>query len=212
MSHSTGAPAAGVRQVRKQRTRRALMDAALALLEDQSLGSLGLREVARTAGIAPTAFYRHFAGVADLGVALVDEALGSLHGTIRTTLAATGDSEERIAGTVELIGRLVADSPAHVLFLARERHGGVRRVREAIGGELDRFAAEVADALAALPEGRGWERADLLMLARLYVDLMVTTASALLAAGPDPAARERVADEARRRMRLVTLGSRHWLD
>ncbi|WP_175411483.1 TetR family transcriptional regulator, partial [Streptomyces sp. TRM64462] len=185
MSHTPGATS-GVRRAQKQKTRQALLDAALALLEDQSLSSLGLREVTRAVGIAPTAFYRHFRDTADLGVALVDETLGSLHGPIRTTLATTGGSEERIAGTVELIAALVRDFPAHVRFLVRERHGGVRAVRDAIGGQLDRFASEVADELARLPESRGWRRDDLLMLAGLYVDLMVMTASAFLAAGPAP--------------------------
>ncbi|MDT9680528.1 TetR family transcriptional regulator [Streptomyces sp. TRM76323] len=210
MSHTIGGT--GVRQARKQRTRQSLLDAALVLLEEQSLSSLGLREVTRAAGIAPTAFYRHFRDMADLGVALVEESLGSLHTTVRANLAATVDSEQRIAGAVELVARLVREHPAYVRFLARERHGGVRPVRDAIGGELDRFAVEAAAELARLPEASQWRRDDLLMLARLYVDLMVTTASALLAAGPDAAARERVEGEARRRLRLVALGSRHWLD
>ncbi|MEU2179965.1 TetR family transcriptional regulator [Streptomyces thermolilacinus] len=213
MSHTSGGAAvAGVRRARKLRTRQALLDAALALLEERSLSGLGLREVTRAAGIAPTAFYRHFTGMADLGVALVEESLGGLHATVRANLAATVDSERRIAGTVDLVARLVREQPAHVRFLARERHGGVRPVRDAIGGELDRFTAEVAEALAGLPESAGWRRKDLLMLARLYVDLMATTAFALLEAGPDGAARERVEGEARRRLRLVALGSRHWLD
>lgn len=55
MSHSLG-----VRQAQKQKTRQALLDAALGLLEEQSLSSLGLREVTRVVGVAPTAFYRHF--------------------------------------------------------------------------------------------------------------------------------------------------------
>ncbi|MEV3988906.1 TetR family transcriptional regulator [Streptomyces sp. NPDC049837] len=205
MSHTSG-----IRQAQKQKTRQALLDAALQLLEDQSLSSLGLREVTRAVGVAPAAFYRHFRDTADLGVALVDEALGSLHGTIRTTLAATGDSDERIAATVELIAGLVREYPAHVRFIARERHGGVAPVREAIGGQLDRFAREVADELAGHPESTGWERDDLLMLAGLYVDHMVMTASAFLATPPD--AWDRVARTARRQLRLVSLGRRHWLD
>ncbi len=66
MSHSE---AGGVRQAQKQRTRQALLDAALGLLEEQSLSSLGLREVTRVVGVAPTAFYRHFRDLGELGVA-----------------------------------------------------------------------------------------------------------------------------------------------
>ena len=43
-------------------------------------------------GVAPTAFYRHFRDTAELGVALVEEALGSLHGMIGAILAETGDT------------------------------------------------------------------------------------------------------------------------
>ncbi|WP_151898121.1 TetR family transcriptional regulator [Streptomyces sp. C8S0] len=210
MSHITATT--GVRQARKQKTRQALLDAALGLLEEQSLSSLGLREVTRAVGITPTAFYRHFRDTADLGVALVEEALGSLHGTIRTTLATTGDSEERIAGTVELIAALVRDFPAHVRFVAREQHGGVRAVRDAIAAQLEQFAREVAEELEGQPETAGWRPDDVLMLAGLYVDHMVMTASAFLAAGQDAEARDEVALRARRRMRLIVIGSRHWLD
>ncbi|RMF19514.1 MAG: HTH-type transcriptional repressor FabR, partial [Gammaproteobacteria bacterium] len=58
----------------KQRTRRALLDAALRQLgADKSFANLSLREVAREAGIAPTSFYRHFNDMEELGLALVDE-------------------------------------------------------------------------------------------------------------------------------------------
>lgn len=209
MSHTHG----GVRQAQKQRTRRSLMDAALGLLEDQGLSSLGLREVTRAVGVAPTAFYRHFKDTGDLGVALVEEALGSLHAMVLGALTGTGGSEERIGRTVEVITRHVDAYPAHVRFLARERHGGVQPVREAIDAELQRFAEEVAAALAADPGSAGWSEDDLRMLAGFYVDHMVATAVAFLdAAHEGPDAQERVAREARRRMRLISLGRRHWLD
>ncbi|MFF0739343.1 TetR family transcriptional regulator [Streptomyces sp. NPDC004111] len=212
MSHTApAAPPPGVRQAQKLKTRQALMDAALGLLEHQSLSSLGLREVTRSVGLAPTAFYRHFKDTAELGVALVEASLGGLHEAIRASLAApdADDSEARIALTVELIADLVRSAPAHVRFVARERHGGVRPVREAIGGQLKLFAEEVADSLGALPDSAGWSREDLEMLAGVYVDHMVMTASAFLEAGPDA---EATAELARRQLRLVSLGSRHWLD
>ncbi|WP_406409107.1 TetR family transcriptional regulator [Streptomyces halstedii] len=206
MSHTPG-----VRQAQKLRTRQALLDAALTLLEHQSLSSLGLREVTRSAGVTPTAFYRHFDGMAALGVALVEEALGSLHGMIGAVLAGTGDSEERLDRGVELIARHVAAQPAHFRFIAREQHGGVGPVREATAAQLRAFTEEVAAAVATEPESAGWDRPDLLMLAGLYVDHMVLTASALLdAAGPEE--EREVVRTARRRLRLVTLGRAHWLD
>ncbi|MBT3153564.1 TetR family transcriptional regulator [Streptomyces sp. CHD11] len=209
MSHTPG-----VRQARKQKTRQALLDAALQLLEGQSLSSLGLREVTRAAGIAPTAFYRHFRSVEDLGVALVGEALGSLHPMIRTTVSSTGDGEERIERAVDLIAGHVDAYPAHVRFIARERHGGVRSVREAIHGQLGLFTAEVGEALGKDAVSAGWSHEDVLMLAQLYVDLMLGTASLLLEgmAGSEAGARERVSRVAARQMRLIGIGRMHWLD
>jgi AcrR family transcriptional regulator len=207
MSHTLG-----IRQVQKQKTRQALLDAALGLLEDQSLSSLGLREVTRAVGVAPTAFYRHFRSTADLGVALVEEALGSLHPMIGTTVSGSGDSEDRIVRAVDLIAGHVQTQPAHVRFIARERHGGVQSVREAIREQLARFAEEVKDALAEHPESRGWNDDDLLMLAGLYVDHMLMAASAFLEAlDGSEAERERVARTASRQMRLISIGRHHWL-
>ncbi|WNI22321.1 TetR family transcriptional regulator [Streptomyces sp. ITFR-16] len=201
---------AGIRQTQKLRTRQALLDAALGLLEHQSLSSLGLREVTRAVGVTPTAFYRHFEDIPALGVALVEQTLGSLHGMIGAMLAETGDSEVRLDRGVELIRRHVREQPAHFRFIAREQHGGVGPVREAIAAQLRLFAEEVAAALAGEPESHGWNEEDLLMLGGLYVDHMVITASAMLDAGPDGDAQ--VARVARRRLRLVTLGRLHWLD
>ncbi|GLP71894.1 MULTISPECIES: TetR family transcriptional regulator [unclassified Streptomyces] len=208
MSHTLG-----IRQAQKQKTRQALLDAALVLLEEQSLSSLGLREVTRAVGVAPTAFYRHFRSTADLGVALVEEALGSLHPMIRTTVSTSDDHTQRIQRAVELIAGHVDAYPAHVRFIARERHGGVQPVREAIREQLARFGQEVKDELAKDPVSVGWSDDDLLMLANLYVDQMLITASLFLEALEAPAEeRERVCQVAERQMRLIGTGRQHWLD
>jgi AcrR family transcriptional regulator len=208
MSHTLG-----IRQAQKQKTRQALLDAALELLEEQSLSSLGLREVTRAVGVAPTAFYRHFRSTADLGVALVEEALGSLHPMIRNTVAGADTSDERITRAVELIAHHVHTHPAHVRFIARERHGGVQSVREAIRSQLGRFAEEVRAELAKDREAEGWSDEDLLMLAHLFVDQMLVTASLFLESlETTEEERERVTQLVTRQMRLISIGRQHWLD
>ncbi|MFG2552646.1 TetR family transcriptional regulator [Streptomyces sp. NPDC048581] len=208
MSHTLG-----IRQAQKQKTRQSLLDAALGLLEEQSLSSLGLREVTRAVGVAPTAFYRHFRSTADLGVALVEEALGSLHPMIRRIVTSAGDSDQRIERAVELIARHVETHPAHIRFIARERHGGVQSVREAIQDQLARFAEEVKVALTKDPVSEGWNDDDLLMLANLYVDQMLMAASLFLdALEASEEERRRVAQVATRQMRLISIGREHWLD
>ncbi|WP_030261844.1 TetR family transcriptional regulator [Streptomyces violens] len=209
MSHTIG-----VRQAQKQKTRQALLDAGLRLLAEQSLSSLGLREVTRMVGVAPAAFYRHFRDIPDLGVALVEESLGSLHVVIRAILAEQPGAEERIDRTVAVVEQYVRENPAHVRFIARERHGGVRAVRKAIAAELARFAAEVAAGLREQPVSDAWSDDDVLMLAEMYVDHLVMTASAILDAADDDdaVACDRIAERARRQLRLISLGRLHWTD
>ena len=202
----------GIRQARKQQTRRALLEAALRLLEHSSLGALGLREVTREAGIAPAAFYRHFADVRELGVALVDDSFGSLHALARDARADRPATEEVIRRTVEVIAAHVREHRPQLEFLARERHGSVQPVRAAIAAHLDAFADELAADLAAQPEAEGWSAADLRVLAEMYVNHTLLTATALLDAAPgDEAAQRRITATARTQLQLIAVGRRHWL-
>src|SRR5258707_14086402 len=66
------------REQRKEATRRAIIAAALKLLQDRSLSSLNLREVTRDVGIVPAAFYRHFEPMEALGLVLIDESFPAL--------------------------------------------------------------------------------------------------------------------------------------
>lgn len=208
MSHTSG-----VRQAQKQQTRQSLLDAGLRLLERQNLSSLGLRELTREIGVSPAAFYRHFPDMAALGVALVGEALGSLHTVIRAAMADSPSSTALIDRAVAITGTYVDEHRPHIRFIARERHGGVQAVREAIAAELERFADEVTDGLALQPVSAGWTRDDLHVLAELYVDHMVMTAAAFLEApADDPAARRRIIHAARLRMRIISTGRLHLLD
>ncbi|MFE2432796.1 TetR family transcriptional regulator [Streptomyces sp. NPDC059373] len=207
MSHTLG-----VRQAQKLQTRQALLDAGLRLLENQSLSSLGLREVTRAVGVAPAGFYRHFRDIPDLGVALVGESLGSLHAMIQAILHEQDDAAEVISRSVEVIARHVREHRAHIRFIARERHGGVQPVREAIAAELGQFADEVGAALGAQPLSQGWSAEDLRMLSELYVDRMLMTATAFMEApAEDPEAEARIAGTARRQLYLMHLGRQHWL-
>ena len=69
---------------RKQDTRRKILEAALKLVEEgRSPTALGLREVAREAGVAAPSIYNHFADMDELGLALVDESLIRLRAIAR---------------------------------------------------------------------------------------------------------------------------------
>ncbi|MFE9423651.1 TetR family transcriptional regulator [Kitasatospora sp. NPDC006697] len=219
MSHTPPTPATPspatpptTRQAQKEQSRRALLDAGLRLLEHQNLSGLGLRELTREAGLSPAGFYRHFADLDELGVALVTESLASLHLMIHRVLAEQGEPAELIDRTVAVVARHVREHRPHMRFLARERHGGVQRVREAIAAELAAFTAETAAALGALPDAADWPEPELRMLAGLYVEHLVATAAAFLEApAGSRAAERRIAALARDQLRLISIGRRHWL-
>src|SRR4051812_7025593 len=106
----------------KEKVRLALMRAALHLAAAHGFAGLGLREVAREAGIAPTSFYRHFADMEELGAALIRELAGrTLRELGERALAAPKDSA--VASMVESMLSAVARDPELVRFVIAERAG-----------------------------------------------------------------------------------------
>jgi AcrR family transcriptional regulator len=201
------------RQEQKERTRRALLDAAVRLLENQNLSSLGLREVTRAVGIAPAAFYRHFRDIDDLGVALVEESLGNMLPLIREARLGQTDPDESVRRSLDLLVDYLDTHRGEFRIIAREKFGGVAPVRQAINAKLQRAAEELADDLARLPDYSRWQRDDLSMLADMYVSHMVLFAATLLDVPADqPREAERIISTARRQLHLIIVGRRHWLD
>src|SRR5947209_18147269 len=71
-------------QERRRHTRQDLLDAALVQIEGgESFDALSLRRVTRAAGVVPAAFYRHFASMDELGLALVEESFRTLRMMLR---------------------------------------------------------------------------------------------------------------------------------
>jgi len=199
------------RQARKQRTRQALLDAALELLEGQSFSSLSLRQVTRTAGIVPTAFYRHFENMDELGLALIDESFRTLRAMLRAARTDPRTDGHMIHNSVEILVGYVHEHDTHFRFIARERFGGVVALRQAIGLEIRLFASELASDLARFPYLDHWSSEDLLLLAGLMVDTMVSTAEAILDAPPkDPVAEAEIVTNAERQLRMILLAVPQW--
>lgn len=199
-----------VRALQKQRTHAALLQAALELLDEQGFSGLSLREVTRRAGVVPTAFYRHFGSLEELGLALVDESFRTLREMLREarTDTAPGNIIER---SVETLVRHVDQHRLHFRFIAREQAGGVPVLRQAIRRELRLFTSELATDLARLPILRDWSTEDLHMIAGLMVTAMVATAEALLEVpSGSPRARQEVVRNAERQLRLIVLAIPHW--
>lgn len=196
---------------RKERTRRSILDAALELSAESTLVAISLRQVAKEVGIVPTAFYRHFASIDELGLALVDEALDSLRVLLREIRRTGGrDFGEIIDGSVAVLVEQVRAHRAHYRFIARERFAGSPGVRQAIADGIGLCERELAVDLAHLAGADRWSDEDLRTIASLIVGAMVTTAERLttVAAGSD--AERRIAEVAGTQLRMMLIGALQW--
>ena len=203
----------GTRVERKERTRRAILDAALTLCENSSLAAVSLRQVAKEVGIVPTAFYRHFDSIESLGLALVDESFVSLRAMLRDVRRpgpASPTFSTIVDGSVETLLRHVRQQRSHFLFIARERAAGPLSVREAIRHEIELCERELATDLARLPGPDQWTAEDLRVLSNLIVTAMVSTAEQLLSSGARPDAEKEITETARTQLRMVLIGALNW--
>jgi AcrR family transcriptional regulator len=199
------------RAERKERTRQRLLDVTLDLVGERSLSALSLREVARDAGLVPTAFYRHFASMDELGVALVDESMRPLRQLIRDARRDTAHATDIIRASVTVLGKQVREHRPEFAFLMRERYGGVAAVRRAIATELRLFTSELTVDLARLTAGGTWTSDDLEMAAGLMVTAMLGAVLDMLETDPrHPEDDQRVLERAERQLRLVSLGIGAW--
>jgi AcrR family transcriptional regulator len=193
---------------RKERTRRAILDAALELCEDSSLVALSLRQVAKQVGIVPTAFYRHFDSIESLGLALVEESFVSLRAMLRDVRRGDPEFKDVVDRSVDVLVEHVHAQRQHFAFIARERAAGPPGVRTEIRHQIELFERELATDLDRLPGTDPWSADDLRILSNLIVTAMVATAEALLSAGE--AAAEPIAETARTQLRMVLVGALNW--
>ncbi|MBF4476288.1 transcriptional regulator, TetR family [Rhodococcus rhodochrous J3] len=202
-------PPPTTRAERKERTRQALLDAALELSADRGLGGLSLREVARHAGIVPTAFYRHFSSMDELGVTLAADTMRVLRRLLRDARRTPGPAGAR--QSLDVLVQQVRAHKAAFRFLARERHGGVPEVAAAISVELRLLTSELAADLGRSPGLEDWDFDDLEMAADLLVTAMLDFVLDLLAIErPGSAQEAEVVTRAEKQMRLILLGAAAW--
>ncbi|MCY1390774.1 HTH-type transcriptional repressor FabR [compost metagenome] len=200
------------RAEQKQQTRHALLDAARQLMESgRGFGSISLREVARTAGIVPTGFYRHFADMDQLGLALVSE-VGE---TFRETIRLVRRNELELGGITDASVRIfldvVAANRTQFLFLAREQYGGSLPVRKALAALREGISSDLAADLALMPK---WQHLDAAAL-EVMADLVVKTVFATLPELIDPPVESlpaHLSPQAKitQQLRFIFVGAKHW--
>lgn len=168
-----------IRDERKQQSRQALLDAALRLsTSGRSFSSISLREVAREVGLVPTAFYRHFQDMDELGKELVDQVSlhlkNILHQLSRIHLKQPETSSQT---SLELFFAAVDQNPEPWIFMIAERWGGAEVVRLAIAREIDYLNQDLAKDLEKLDSVQHFQNTnDLKVLSNILINLSFTWA------------------------------------
>ena len=116
---NAGAVAVPVRRTqaeRRQETRAALLEAALAQLVDAGLASFTTPEVCRRAGVSQGALFKHFATKSELLAAVAEHLFDQLRIRYATGYAALAPSERTIQGALGLLWEQMLDERLAAAF------------------------------------------------------------------------------------------------
>jgi AcrR family transcriptional regulator len=119
----------------RERVALSLLQATLALAAAHGFSSLGLREVSRAAGIAPTSFYRHFADMEELGLELIHNLVGRVVRHIATA-PVSSEPVERVEAIVTRTLGAAAGEPELFRFVLAEHNGSIASFRKALREQL----------------------------------------------------------------------------
>jgi len=134
--------------------RRALVDAAAAIIGEVGAEAFTLREAARRIGVNHRAAYRHFADKATLLAAVAEQGFRELIEAARAEVAAARatDPEARLLAAARAYVQFAAHRPAHfrVMFGPRLNEGGQFRAVDALVEEAYQLLeSEVRTGMAA---------------------------------------------------------------
>lgn len=199
----------GVRAIQKEKTRRALLDAAFNQLSaEKSFSNLSLREVAREAGVAPTSFYRHFKDMDELGLAMVDESGLLLRQLMRQARKRIETGGSVVQVSVDTFFELIADRPNLFRLLLRESSGTSQAFRTAASREIQHFVAELTDYI--LEKNPSRQRDMAYIEAEGLVTLVFTAGSHAL--DMNLSEREQLKKRVVTQLRMLIVGAMSYLD
>jgi AcrR family transcriptional regulator len=122
------------------------VQAALRLItETRSLTSLGLRELAREAGLNPNTFYRHFRNLDEFGLQVLGYIAEDMKAGVRQLRQMADSSEQASHDTVTFVYHYFLANPAATTVAVRELHGPSPVLRRALEAQLDASAREMAE-------------------------------------------------------------------
>lgn len=199
-------PASSHHRGKQHINRQDLLDAALRLLgPNRSVSTLGLREVARAADIAPNSFYRHFRDIDELAVALIEQAGGALRTIIREARNRVSDDRSTVVSSVETFMEQLEADEKYLHLLLREGSAGSTAFKQAIERQLQYFESELQEDLVRLSNaaGRPLSRPDL--VSKAITRMIFALGGTAMDQGP--AQREETAQQMIVIIRMIIAGS-----
>jgi TetR/AcrR family transcriptional regulator, fatty acid biosynthesis regulator len=132
--------------------KRKLIDAALRICARDGimLSSLGLREIAREAGLNHNTFYRHFGSLEDLAEAAATEIAAKLMAGMKQVRERAERHADATRGAVEYFFDFVLESPEAFVVGLRELHGGAPRMRAIFQRVIEGIAVESVDQITTM--------------------------------------------------------------
>ena len=200
------------RQDRKDQTRKSLVQAALKLMDEgRSFTSLGIREIAREAGMVPNGFYRHFRNTDELGLSLVDEVGLTLRQLLRQARQPGSAETSVVRESVRVYHQYVRDNRLLFRFISSERAGGSRILRMAIRQEVRHFVDDMARDMHTMPAYQALPLPTLQMVCSLIVNTMLAAATEILDLPDDPPALEQATlQRFVQQLQVILLGAASW--
>ena len=133
-----------------------LLDAAMHLVgPHRSVASLGLREIAREAGIAPNSFYRHFRDVDELATVLIHKAGSELRQIIGEARQRASMERSVVQTSMEVFMEQLQAEHVYLQILLREGKVGSPEFKQAVEQQLCFFESELKVDLVRLEQLHG---------------------------------------------------------
>lgn len=194
----------------REKTRSAIMQAALTLSSEKGFPSLSLREVTREAGVAPATFYRYFVDMEDLGLALVDEVGLTLRRLMRQARHRIRVGGSVVRTSIETFMVFLEESPHLFQLLMGDQAGGPRSFREALRRERHRFIDELVDDLKQGEAVREMPLSHMEIIAEMMVNLVFMGGVEALDLNKEQ--RKKLAEKLVVELRLIFVGSAAWAE
>ncbi|HCB40565.1 MAG TPA: TetR family transcriptional regulator, partial [Gammaproteobacteria bacterium] len=179
--------------------------------EGQHFSSLSIREVAKRAGVVPTAFYRHFKDLDDLALNLVDELSLVLRQLMREVRQNRVNPQHIIRDSVQQYCQYVVSQRVFFIFMSQSMTGGTALIRQAVRSELQYFAKELVADLQRFSLLPNLDPAMMDVLADLTISTMAfATVQLLDLSDASTQSRQDFENKMSRQLQLIYVGAANW--